>query len=660
MMMAVTSLSLALFIFHDAEAISQDCKDNLCPEVSEENSIEVNLLQRSKAGFFNWIHRHNGCTAHPAQACADGRTQLKTGDFCVPMCADKNVPLGLHTCVGDGENMSFSGPGCGSPLKVDESDVDAVADAMDVGDMIFKNFKFFHPEHCLIWPNLPDEIKAFIKSQAGKFGPSAKAIKELTKLGTKEKTEFFLSIEQVSILIAQLLCGATEVARGSDLPGGGDMHPQSFAFGRAMEHWFTADDGSTRSATWRRTTLVGYGTFGSDAPVPDHLSTVRTGSNLTITSGCDSGGVADSALGDSNTMTVVFAGPWVGGYMTGWDRSNEHGAQEEKIGTLSPEMMLATEPLRKMGAGLLSNGHEKPWLPEAGWYIIGAGSYVKGKGYPRWGPDKIKISDEDYFSVGTGRRIRRRGLISILAKPCNDRGSCGSNSYDDQYRCYNRQVEDGDVEPFPKANMWGIAAGGFDFSNWPAKTQQLLKMEGAAKSWVLQGGGWGAGAYGCGTLFGGLLQSLAAKKGGWKRLRMCWAGRGNPHPTIAEKFSYVAGEVSSAEFAASPPALMIGRDIRNFSKGELIFPDSSYGAIAALLRKKVEQRLPARLCEDVQCDRWNNKNGNCFGNMQWCYWNQPCEWHKNKQEDIRDFVAKDATLTARVQPRFALPRTCHG
>merc|ERR1719401_662436 len=133
-----------------------------------------------------------------------------------------------------------------------------------------------------------------------------------------------------------------------------------------------------------------------------------------------------------------------------------------------------------MGAGLLSRGKKDPWLPQAGWYIVGAGTYVKGTGYPNWGSDKVDISDkEDYFEVGTGRRMRRHALVAILAKPCNDRGDCKDNTKDDQFRCYNRQIKDKDLEKQKddSGNLWGIAGGGFDFTNWPAKTRSIMKGE---------------------------------------------------------------------------------------------------------------------------------------------------------------------------------------
>jgi len=169
------------------------------------------------------------------------------------------------------------------------------------------------------------------------------------------------------------------------------------------EHWFFADDGTERDAKWRRTTLVGYGTFDSDGPVPDAMSSHSTGQDLHISSGCgNTSKLADWALADSKTLDVVFAGHYLGGWMTGWHKGNQYGAQEEKFGTLVPEMMLATEPLRHMGAGLLSAGVEDPWLPEAGWYIIGAGTYVKSKGYPFWTPAKVPLQDkQDYFNWGT-------------------------------------------------------------------------------------------------------------------------------------------------------------------------------------------------------------------------------------------------------------------
>eukprot|EP00928_Gymnodinium_smaydae_P007515 TRINITY_DN12698_c0_g3_i1.p1 TRINITY_DN12698_c0_g3~~TRINITY_DN12698_c0_g3_i1.p1 ORF type:complete len:727 (+),score=55.33 TRINITY_DN12698_c0_g3_i1:68-2248(+) len=645
--------------------------DEFCQDVhvDETEDMDVQLLQQRVTARriekprqmkswwpFPWSHptpapTTAGCTGSPANETIRGVAQrcnssaggsLAAGQGCDPLCDQPFVPVGPYVCSANGQ--AFSGIGCTErPPPVPESDVDSVPDATQSSDMVYRDFLLLDHRQCLIWPGLPEEVKAFIVEQASKYGPSASHINAAKKLGQAKKTEFFLNVEQVSILVAQTLCGAVEVARGSS--EGGPMQPQAFALGRAMEHWYYADAKGSgdirvpRDSYWRRTTLVGYGTFGSDGDVPDHDSVVSTGTNMTITSGCDSGGVADSAIGDSDTMTVVFAGHYVGGWMYGWHNSNAHGAQEEKIGTLVPEMLLATDPTRKMGAGLLSNGAQDPWLPEGGWYILGAGSYVKGLGYPRWSSDPIEIRDSDYFAVGTERRIRRRGLVAILGKPCNDRGSCGSNSADHQYRCFNRQVDDNDLMPKPSANLWGIAAGAFDFANWPSKTGALLKGAQAAKNWVLQAGGWGAGAFGCGTLYGGLVQALAAKKGGWEHLRMCWAGRGDAQPSIESKFGYVAGEVSREIRNAPLQHLMIGHSIDDYESGRLVFMDSQYGAVAHQLRQKIHQASPLRTCATVMCDRWNNHQGNCQGNIDWCFWHGECAWHKNKSQDIRDFMA---------------------
>eukprot|EP00928_Gymnodinium_smaydae_P072084 TRINITY_DN55504_c0_g1_i1.p1 TRINITY_DN55504_c0_g1~~TRINITY_DN55504_c0_g1_i1.p1 ORF type:complete len:905 (-),score=152.77 TRINITY_DN55504_c0_g1_i1:356-3070(-) len=487
--------------------------------------------------------RLHGCRL-PELGCKDGQETLLAHEACEPVCKAGTRALGPLVCLGEGKEVT--GPGCvdeASLPKVPASAVDAVPDATSMSDMVFPNFKLVNVSDCLLYPLLPGKVKGFIKEQAGKYGPSAAAIRAHKHLGKKEKTEFFISIEQTSILLAQLLCGATVPARrGKDGAEGGPDHPQAFAYGRAMEHWYLNDDGSPRGEEWRRTTLVGYGTFDNAPDVPGAQSTVST-PDLTITAGCGSRSLADWGVGDTDTMTVVFAGHYIGGWMTGWHKANTYGAQEEKFGTLIPEMMLATEPLRQMGAGLLSSGHEDPWLSEGGWYIIGAGTYVKSKGYPKWSPDKIPIQDSDYFEVGTGRRMRRRGLVAIMAKPCNDRGpgTCGTNTDTAEFKCYNKQVKDNDMSP-KAANLWGIAAGAFDFANWPAQTRSIMEKQGVAQKWTLQAGGWGAGAFGCGTLYNGLVQALAAKKGGWTNLRMCYATRDDPTPTIESKLSFILGQ----------------------------------------------------------------------------------------------------------------------
>mmetsp|Transcript_115820 Transcript_115820/g.327644 ORF Transcript_115820/g.327644 Transcript_115820/m.327644 type:complete len:740 (-) Transcript_115820:354-2573(-) len=613
------------------------------------------------------------CTANVDQVCRGGARELHEGEACEPMCADdaESVPVGWLTCRGGGGRLQ--GPGCVPKSElpnVEASDVDAVEDATSPADMVFKDFKLLHAGNCLLWPDLEDEVKAFIIAQADKFGPSAAAIAKAKKLGLAEKTEFFLSIEQISVLLAQLLCGATEVAQGYDLPQGGDKHPQAFAFGRAMQHWYFAQNGSVRDETWRRTTLVGYGTFDSDSDIPTASSTVDTGLDLVMKSGCGKGKRSDFGLGDTKTLSVIFAGHYVGGWMDRWHHSNAYGAQEEKAGTLVPEMMLATEPLRKMGAGLLSSGAQDPWLPQGGWYIIGAGSYVEGKGYPRWGSEKVKIrDDEDYFSVGTGRRIRRRGLVAILAKPCNDRGSCHelNNTDDVQYRCYNRQVVDHDLNPAPQGNLWGIAGGAFNLANWPSKTAKLLREENMATKWMLQAGGWGAGAFGCGTLYGGLVQALAAKKGGWKKMRMCWASGKEPFPPIASKMGFVLGNKlllrkQQVLHAESYKPLMTGEHVGNFMKGKLFFKDEEFGAVAAQLRKQIPQYIPPPTCATLECNKPWNKNGNCISNMEWCCGHGDCPWHQNKAQDLRDFMAASCNEGCGVAKGFCtlehVPKRC--
>jgi hypothetical protein len=330
---------------------------------------------------------------------------------------------------------------------------------------------------------------------------------------------------------------------------GASDQPQPFAFGRAMEFWFQKDDGTPRTEDWRRTTLVGYGTFDTDKSFPLPESTVATG-QLNLTSGCGKSSVADWALADRDVMDVVFAGHYVGGFMDGWYKPNNGGAQEEKFGTVIPEMMLATDPLRMMGAGLLSNGARDPWLPQGGWYIIGAGAYVQGQ-YPFWTPDKVPLSEGDFFAVGNGRRMRRRGIVAIMGKPCDDRGSCRTNTDDPQYKCYNRQVEDKDLSPEggKMANLWGIAGGAYNFVHWPAQTAHLLQSVQATEKWVLQAGGWGAGAFGCGTLYGSTIQALAAKKGGWRHMRMCFATKDDPYPTLQSKLSFLVSDVQFLEQA---------------------------------------------------------------------------------------------------------------
>eukprot|EP00928_Gymnodinium_smaydae_P053673 TRINITY_DN37605_c0_g1_i1.p1 TRINITY_DN37605_c0_g1~~TRINITY_DN37605_c0_g1_i1.p1 ORF type:complete len:607 (-),score=44.36 TRINITY_DN37605_c0_g1_i1:164-1834(-) len=541
------------------------------------------------------------CTLHAPQICNDGRATLEAGESCDPRCGPGFTPIGPYVCRYGAVGTVTGGCLANSQFPtVPVSDVDALPDATSMSDMVFTNFTLVDESNCLIWPMLPAEVKSFILRQAGNYGPSAAALRKATHLGTYAQTEFFLSIEQLSILLAHLLCGATEVAQAADLPAGGDTHPQPFAFGRAMEHWFFAEDGSLRDVAWRRTTLVGYGTFASDTSMPDESSTVSTNTNLTIWSGCGAGAVADSGLADSDTLTVIFAGHYVGGWLEGWDRDNRYGAQEEKFGTLVPEMMLATEPLRHMGAGLLSNGGMDPWLPAAGWYILGAGSYVKGKGYPRWGSEKVVLRDSDYFKVGTGRRIRRRGLVGILGKPCNDRPGCDSNTNDHQYRCYNQQVDDSDLKPAPEgANLWGIVGGAFELSKWPRLTRELLEAEGVTKRWLIQGGGWGAGAFGCGTLFGGLAQLLAAKRGGWEQMRMCWAGRGDPTPTLDAKLGYAFDSASDLaqsgimNGAERGPPLLTGVDVTSFQHGRAYFQDSQFGRVAAQLHRRIDQNISA-------------------------------------------------------------------
>lgn len=506
-----------------------------------------------------WVNGENvtdGCDLESGLVCHSGSTRLTVGTSCDPVCGAGETAVGPMVCLR--ENSRAEGPGCVATADlpaVTNSDVDAVLDATSSEDMVFKRFSLANGSHCLLYPGLPGKVKGFIIEQAGKYGPSAAAIRRGTKLGKAEHTEFFLSIEQVSVLLAQLLCGASRHLDKADIDhsawGAGDR-PQSFAFGRAMEHWFMDDDGMPRCPQWRRTTLVGYGTFGSDANVPDGLSTVSTHGVLNISSGCGKGQLADWGLGDRETMTVVFAGHYVGGWLSSWYHANSNGAQEEKFGTLVPEMMLATETLRHMGAGLLSSGKQDPWLPEGGWYIIGAGSYVKSRGYPLWSPEKMALNDkEDYFPVGNGRRMRKRGVVAIIAKPCNDRGSCGTNTDDAQFKCYNRQVEDHDILPDAEggANLWGIAGGAFNFANWPARTARLLESAQVTQKWVLQAGGWGAGAFGCGSVYGGLVQALAAKSGGWENMRMCYATREEQYPTIESKLGFVVSDQPTLKYS---------------------------------------------------------------------------------------------------------------
>eukprot|EP00929_Paragymnodinium_shiwhaense_P029862 TRINITY_DN17036_c1_g2_i1.p1 TRINITY_DN17036_c1_g2~~TRINITY_DN17036_c1_g2_i1.p1 ORF type:complete len:1291 (-),score=172.01 TRINITY_DN17036_c1_g2_i1:159-4031(-) len=641
----VAAACSALAVSLEKSARPLDCRDDdssdschlaSAADAEEAADLKTSLLQvrwRSAAD--------DVCTAVEGQDCADNRTELKTGEACEPKCSNGTIPVGPYVCARGQTN--FSGVGCAANTRatLPPSDVDAVPDAVDASDMVFKNFLLLREEDCLLWSELDDRVKQFIKDQAGKRGPSSSAIRSASKLGEAKKAEFFLSIEQASILLAQILCGATEVARGRDAVEGAWYRPQAFSFGRAMEHWYFAggsDDGNgtARDAVWRHKTLVGYGTFASDPTVPDASSKVDTGSTLTITSGCGSGKDADGGLGDNSTMTVVFAGHYVGGFLPGWDRSINHHAQEEKYSTLVPELMLATEPLRHMGAGLLSDsGKQDPWKPAAGWYIIGAGSHVSFS-WPKARPDKIPVDDETgYVAVGTERQIRRRGIIGIMADPCNNRGSCGTNSRDDQYRCYNRQVLDRDLFP-GQGNLWGIAAGGYDFSNWPAKTGALMK-DIKANLWTLQSGGWGAGAFGCGSLYGGLVQALAAKKGGWQDMRMCWASGREHFPTVASKMGYAVGDFHGK---SQTKHLMTGRHVDSYSDGKMFFADQQYGAVAEQLQTQIEQHLPKPTCHNTPCDRWNNHAGTCLSSQRWCFDNLGCTWHRNRHEDLRDYLSK--------------------
>eukprot|EP00927_Polykrikos_kofoidii_P036560 TRINITY_DN30879_c0_g1_i1.p1 TRINITY_DN30879_c0_g1~~TRINITY_DN30879_c0_g1_i1.p1 ORF type:complete len:825 (+),score=85.68 TRINITY_DN30879_c0_g1_i1:364-2475(+) len=531
-----------------------------------------------------------------------------------------------------------------------------------MSDMLFKEFVFLDSADCVIWDDLHEDVKNFIVAQAGKYGPSATAIRAAVQLGVAKRSEFFLSIEQVSILIAQLLCGGTTVAMSDEIAHGSSTQPQAFAYGRAMEHWYFAEDGSKRDQTWRRTALVGYGTFQGDTQLPTASSSIKSGTDLTISPGCGAREIADWGLGDSKTMTVIFAGHYVGGWLDAWYHHNTNGAQEEKFATLVPELMLATEPLRNMGAGLLSNGMQDPWLPAGGWYILGAGSYVESKGYPKWGSARVRLSNnEDYFPVGEGRRMRRRGLVSILGKPCNDRGSCRNNTDDLQYRCYTRQVMDHDMDPAPAgANMWGIAAGAFNFENWPKLTRQLLQAERPEKNWVLQAGGWGAGAFGCGTLYGGMLQALAAKSAGWRRMRMCWATKRDPEPKLWSKMGYVVArrqelqmtKVIINESAESHAHTLMSWAVGGRFSDTIVFRDKQYGAVAAQLQTPINQVVLPPTCADddeagttIKCNKPGNDQGSCMSNMQWCCEHEDCAWHAAKpREDLRDFVAKNCNF----------------
>eukprot|EP00929_Paragymnodinium_shiwhaense_P044162 TRINITY_DN2265_c0_g1_i1.p1 TRINITY_DN2265_c0_g1~~TRINITY_DN2265_c0_g1_i1.p1 ORF type:complete len:1859 (-),score=400.83 TRINITY_DN2265_c0_g1_i1:290-5251(-) len=606
------------------------------------------------------------CIAAEGQKCQGGMSRLGKHKACEPECAEGQVALGPWVCPRGGES-EFAGPGCVATAELPQvpySEVDSVENARHSSDMVFKEFTLVNgTQNCEVWPELPEQVQQFIREQAGKYGPSAHAIYYAKQ---EQPMEFFLNIEQVSILLAQLLCGATEdplytglkkAIKDEHLKGSGS-NPQTFAYGRAMEHWFFDNNNQQRDPAWRRTTLVGYGHFKSETPMPKKHDTIYTGKNMTITSGCNSGrkpvvGIgADAGLGDSKTMSVVFAGPWVGGFLTGWDRDNRYGAQEEKFGTIVPEFMLATEPKRHMGAGLLSNGHKKPWKPMAGWYILGAGTYVHGS-YPFWTPKKVHISDRhDYIAVGTGRRMRRRGLVGILAKPCNDRPGCkkNNNTADVQYRCYNQQVDDRDLYPEHEggANLWGIAGGAYDFANWPAKSRGIMESDEANKNWVLQAGGWGAGAFGCGSLYGGLIQALAAKKGGWEHMRMCWASGHEAFPTIESKMSFASGNRNQLRHSAyvwgledSYEPLMDAHHISDFTHGKMIFSDDKYGMVADQLYNRIEQYVPPQTCQSTKCNKIFNVESDCMASMKWCCDHpEECEWHKNKHEDIRDFVSK--------------------
>eukprot|EP00929_Paragymnodinium_shiwhaense_P073560 TRINITY_DN37533_c0_g1_i1.p1 TRINITY_DN37533_c0_g1~~TRINITY_DN37533_c0_g1_i1.p1 ORF type:complete len:1086 (+),score=129.65 TRINITY_DN37533_c0_g1_i1:74-3331(+) len=634
--------------------------NNCCGDYTVKCSI-VALSQRRRRSS----PRH--CIAGERQNCTSGATRLAVHQTCDPLCPEGALALGPWVC-SHGDELKFRGPGCVKETelpKVPKSSIDSVPDARNQSDMVFKNFGLINGTRpCLIWPQLQEPVKKFIIVQASKYGPSKAAIEAEKK---KSPAEFYLNYEQVSILMAQLLCGATESAVWKGLGPekvqshihGTDVNPQAYAFGRAMEHWHLSKNGKQRDPKWRRTTLVGYGTFGSDSPVPDASSKVRTWANLTVTSGCshtgphDVGIGADAGLADSKTLTVIFAGHWVGGFLRGWTHANTHGAQEEKFTTIVPELMLATEPLRRMGAGLLSNGDWDPWRPMAGWYILGAGTFVKGS-YPYWTPDAVSIKDpEDYMPVGTGRRMRRRGLVGILGKPCNDRPGCdgNGNTYDMQYRCFNQQVDDGDMTPEPQGgNLWGVAAGAYNFANWPPQARAIMRRERANQRWTLQAGGWGAGAFGCGTLYGGLVQLLAAKKGGWRNMRMCWASREESFPTLRSKLGYAAGSAHDLreDYIKHIPTdhtpLLHGQNLNSFEHGKIVFTDHNYGAVARQLHARIEQHDKPRTCASTRCQHPEtgvfSSSSTCLSRMRWCCRNKHCEWHKDKREDIRDFVAR--------------------
>eukprot|EP00929_Paragymnodinium_shiwhaense_P022453 TRINITY_DN14346_c0_g1_i1.p1 TRINITY_DN14346_c0_g1~~TRINITY_DN14346_c0_g1_i1.p1 ORF type:complete len:1220 (+),score=176.52 TRINITY_DN14346_c0_g1_i1:84-3743(+) len=639
----------------------EDCFDhhNCCGDYGEKCAMLAVAQRRRRAG-------RGHCIGDEKQECTNGATRLAVHQACDPRCPKGFRAMGPWVCSAGGA-VGYHGPGCvkESDLpKVPPSRIDSVPDATSQSDMVFTSFGLVNGTRgCLLWPQLKDPVQKFILQQAGKYGPSQSAIRAAR---SKLPVEYFLNYEQVSILLAQLLCGATEHALwrglGRDLIAshlkGTEVNPQAYAFGRAMEHWYFSDSGKPRNPAWRRTTLVGYGTFKNDAPVPNASSRIHTGSNLTVASGCNNGQPhdylvgADDGLGDSQTLTVVFAGHWVGGFMSGWSRPNNHGAQEEKFGTIVPEMMLATEPLRHMGAGLLSNGDWDPWKPMAGWYIIGAGTFVKGS-YPFWTPEPVKITDKDYIPVGRGRRMRRRGLVGILANPCNNRPGCSGNgnSEDIQYRCYNQQVDGKDIRPAPEgSDLWGIAGGAYNFNNWPKLSRSIMLRDRVPARWTLQAGGWGSGAFGCGALYGGLVQLLAAKKGGWQRMRMCWASKEESFPTIRSKLGYAVGQEYDLKrdyvknVLDTHESLLLGEHVDDFKTGKIIFTDERYGPVAGQLHRRIEQYEQLLTCTNTQCQ--NTKTGlyspssTCLSRMTWCCQNTECGWHRNKRQDIRDFVAR--------------------
>eukprot|EP00929_Paragymnodinium_shiwhaense_P119339 TRINITY_DN91224_c0_g1_i1.p1 TRINITY_DN91224_c0_g1~~TRINITY_DN91224_c0_g1_i1.p1 ORF type:complete len:1091 (-),score=130.70 TRINITY_DN91224_c0_g1_i1:360-3632(-) len=640
----------------------EECFDhsNCCFDYKEQCSY-VALSQRRRSPS------RGHCIAEESQNCSNGATRLAVHQACDPLCSDGLVPLGPWTCSRGG-GVGYQGPGCGKAsdsTRSPHSLIDSVADATQLSDMVFKGFGLVNgTSGCLIWPKLPDPVKKFIIAQAGKYGPSQAAI---THKKQQQPMEFFLNYDQVSVLLAQLLCGATEKPLwrgfGRDMVAshlhGSQANPQVYAFGRAMQHWYFTDSGEVRDPEWRRTTLVGYGTFNSETGVPDASSTIRTGYNLTVSSGCndgsphDFGAGADDGLEDSKTLTVVFAGHWVGGFLHSWTNPNNHGAQEEKFATIVPELLLATEPLRHMGAGLLSSGDWDPWKPMAGWYIIGAGTFVKGS-YPLWTEEPVAISDKhDYIEIGTARRVRRRGIVGIMAKPCSGRPGCygNGNSEDMQYRCFNQQVDGKDLYPEPEGgNLWGIAGGAYRLANWPPLSRSIMEEDKVVDDWVLQAGGWGAGAYGCGSLYGGLVQLLAAKKGGWRNMRMCWASKEESYPTIQSKMGYATGFADTLredyvkEIQKDHIPLLLGQNVDDFKSGKIMFTDDRYGAVAAQLHQRIEQYEQQRSCESTQCidpkSGRRSATSTCLSRMEWCCNNKECPWHRNKREDIRDFVAK--------------------